>query len=94
MRLSAAEEFEAVNEFVKDIDLLGFSRCAQDGEKNANDKDTASKPKNEVMVSNVRLDICDILLQIRTDIRPDLINVFEVFLFKSSLTRDQCQSNV
>jgi hypothetical protein len=39
------------------------------------------------MVSNVRLDICSILMQIRTDIRPDLVNVFEVFLFKTSLTR-------
>jgi len=46
-----------VSELVKDIDLLGFSRCAQDGEKNANENDMATKPNNGVIVSNVRLDI-------------------------------------
>jgi len=75
--LSAAAELELVSELVNDIVLLGFSRCAQDGEKNANESDAANKPKKEDKVSNVRLDICSILFQIRTDIRPDLVNVFK-----------------
>jgi len=56
---------------------LGFSRCAQDGEKNANEKPAAMKPKQDEKVSNARLDISGILMQIRTDIRPDLVNVFK-----------------
>ena len=55
--LSVVVELELVRELVSDIVLFGFSRCAQDGEKNANESDAASRPNKEEKVSNVRLDI-------------------------------------
>jgi hypothetical protein len=78
---SATVEFVFVKEFVNAIDLLGFSRCAQEGEKKANDKKIEMKPKTGVIVSNFRLYILRILMQIRTDIRPDLVKQVAYTLF-------------
>ena len=50
---SATEEL--VSEFVSDIDLFGFSRCAQEGEKKIKDKTLTIIPSTGVNVSIVRL---------------------------------------
>ena len=54
---SATVALELVKEFVSAIDLFGFSRCAQEGEKNAKHTDTVIKPRNGDSVSNFRWSI-------------------------------------
>ena len=52
---SATEGEVLVSEFVSDIDLFGFSRCAQEGEKKMNDNTLNTIPSKGVNVSIVRL---------------------------------------
>ena len=54
---SATVAFGFVIEFVNAIDLFGFSRCAQEGEKYANDTRTVITPKTGDSVSNFRWSI-------------------------------------
>ena len=54
---SATVAFGLLNEFVNDIDLFGFSRCAQEGEKNGSDIRTVITPKMGDSVSNFRWSI-------------------------------------
>ena len=60
---SEAIDGEFVIELVNDIDLLGFSGCAHEGENNEYEKAAAIKPSTGEKVSNIRLDITRILMQ-------------------------------